>query len=164
MKGHKKNKTGRIKPKYQTKKNADMILTEMRNGRSLREVCKANDWPLTTIYDWLQRDYAEQYAQAQEARADVLFDELVEIADAPMTDKVEVMQAKLKIDTRKWIMSRMKPKKYGDKVDVSMDGKVTHDGTVNVAPTDLAIQRIDEIIGAAIGAREEKRVQDAGED
>ena len=161
MKGHKKNKT---KPRYQTKKNASFILTEIKSGRSLREVCKTNNWPLTTVYDWLQRDYAEQYVQAQDARADAMFDELVEIADAPMADKVEVMQAKLKIDPRKWIMSRMKPKKYGDKVDVSMGGKVTHDGTVNVAPTDLAIQRIDEIIGAAIGAREEKLFQDASED
>lgn len=157
-----KKKTGRIKPKWQTKKNAAMIFAAMCEGKSLREVCRNNDWPLTTVYDWLSRDYAEQYADAQAQRADNFFEELLEIADAPCENKVEVMQANMRIETRKWVMSRMNPKKYGNKVGVEMSGKVkaTHDGTVEFTPTDLAIQRIDEIISKAVGSGKDDSLED----
>ena len=167
MKGitRKKKRTGRSKPKYQTKKNAFMIFEAMRNGSSLREVCRSNEWPLTTVYDWLNREYAEQYADAQARRADYYFDEMLEIADETPPDKDAIAAARLRIDTRKWVMSRMNPKKYGEKVDVAMSGgtKVTHDGEVKLTPNDMAIQRIDEIISKAIGSGQIGRVENAGE-
>lgn len=162
----KKKAGGRSKPKYQTKKNAELIFAEMRNGSSLRSICASNEWPLTTVYDWLSREYAEQYADAQAQRADYYFDEMIGIADEVPADSNAVAAARLRIDTRKWVMSRMNPKKYGEKVGVEMSGgtKVTHDGEINITPNDMAIQRIDEIISKAIGAGKAGRVEDAGEE
>ena len=91
---------------------------------------------------------------------------MLEIADETPPDKDAIAAARLRIDTRKWVMSRMNPKKYGEKVDVAMSGgtKVTHDGEVKLTPNDMAIQRIDEIISKAIGSGQIGRVEDAGED
>lgn len=154
------------KIKWQSKANAERIFALMREGKSLREICHINEWPNSSVNDWLKREFAGQYAQAQEERADFFFDEILDIANSTPDDKEAVQAAKLKIDTRKWIMGRMNPKKYGEKVNVDMSGeaKVTHDGVVELAPNDMAIQRIDEIIGRAIGAGKNERVEDAGEE
>ena len=156
----------RQKPKWQTKANAARIFEAMREGKSLREICRINEWPKSSVNDWLLREYDGQYAQAQDARADFFFDEILEIADNTRADQQEIAAAKLKIDTRKWIMGRMNPKKYSEKVNVDMSGeaKVTHDGVVELAPNDMAIQRIDEIIGKAIGAGKIERVEDTREE
>jgi hypothetical protein len=41
-----------------------------------------------------------------------------------------VNRSKLRVDTRKWLMAKMKPKVYGDKVDVTSDGKQIKGNTI----------------------------------
>jgi len=52
----------------------------------------------------------------REERADRLFEELFEIADKPCTNQVEVQQQRNRLDTRKWALSKLAPRKYGDRV------------------------------------------------
>ena len=55
-------------------------------------------------------EFSEQYARAREVQADVLADEVIEIADTePDPNRARVM-----IDARKWLAGKLRPKKYGD--------------------------------------------------
>ncbi len=105
-------------------------------SQSIRTICKNEEMPcVSTIFNWL-KDYPlflEQYTRAQEMRADLLIEETLEIADDATNDfmtitkgdqtyeqenKEVTSRSKLRVDTRKWIASKFKPKKYGDKVQV----------------------------------------------
>ncbi|MBQ8465303.1 MAG: hypothetical protein IJ545_04760 [Alphaproteobacteria bacterium] len=159
-------KVGRPAADWKTKETAEKIFNAIREGLSLREVCRIHGLPMTNVCQWLNEDeFREQYADACEARADKMFDEIITIADtADVDSKAGVMKAKLQIDTRRWVMGRMCPKKYGDKVDVNMSGKVenTHDGTINIAPNDMAISGIAKILSVALGKGESASVADTG--
>lgn len=80
--------------------------------------------------------FAERYARARETGFEVLADELTEIADETAHDTVKdaqgndrpnnewISRSKLRVDTRKWLLSKMLPKVYGDKL--TLDGQVDH--------------------------------------
>lgn len=92
------------------------FLYRIAKGRSVASVCTDDDMPhRATIYEWLAQnpDFSDRYARASEQRADHYFDEMLDIADRALPD--EVQKAKLQIDTRKWVLARMNPKKYSDK-------------------------------------------------
>lgn len=94
------------------------FLYRIAKGRSVKSVCDDKDMPhRSTIYEWLAQnaDFSDRYARASEQRADQYFDEMLDIADKALPE--EVQKAKLQIDTRKWVLARMNPKKYGDKKD-----------------------------------------------
>ena len=116
----------------------------MEADRSLRQICREDeDMPSRTfIYHWLaeDKDFSDQYTRAMEIRADEMFDEIVEIADNASNDWMKrsgdknegwelngehLNRSRLRIDARKWKLSKMLPKKYGDKLDLNHGGKVT---------------------------------------
>jgi SHS2 domain-containing protein len=126
-----------------TQEHFDRIWDEMAKGRSLKSIC--NDEGMPTERTVMRRVAADdvlcqQYARAMEQRADAIFDGMLDIADNTEKDMITLEDGreivdhnvigrdKLRIDTRKWILSRMNPKKYGDssKVDVTSGGdKIT---------------------------------------
>jgi hypothetical protein len=86
----------------------------------------------TTVYRWLMEneEFREQYACARELQADTLFDECQDIADDGSNDYMgdddkyngdAVQRSKLRIDTRKWMAGKLRPKKYGDKTLIGSD-------------------------------------------
>lgn len=89
----------------------------------------------STVFRWLSKHevFRDQYTRAQEDRAAAMAEDILEIADqydnvqdALNTDHIQ--RAKLRIDTRKWLMSKMAPKRYGDKTEIdhkSSDGSMT---------------------------------------
>lgn len=114
---------------------ADEICAQLADGLSLRTVCKSDDMPdKRTVFRWLRTNeaFCHQYTRAKEESADALTDEMLDIADDASNDWVErddgrvdyngdhVQRSRLRIETRKWIASKLKPKKYGD--------KLTHEG------------------------------------
>jgi len=114
------------------------ILIEIENGRALRKILKDDEnMPSTqTFYKWIDEDVekSKQYARACEVRADAIFDDIIEIADDSshdtiITDNGEIInsefvaRSRIRIDARKWIASKLNPKKYGDKLDVTSDNK-----------------------------------------
>lgn len=127
------------RPSLFTQDLADRICAELALGRSMRAVCR-EDWcpAMQTVFRWLRENdaFREQYARAKEESADALIEEMAEIADMPPAytaegkiDPADVNNRRLQIDTRKWLASKLKPKRYGDKLEVGGAGK---DGAVLV--------------------------------
>ncbi|NBM04344.1 ubiquitin carboxyl-hydrolase [Proteus sp. G2671] len=118
---------------------ADDVCALIADGESLRTVCKRPGMPNTTkVMRWLREypDFREQYAKAMESRADAVFEELFDIADDVKEEPAAVAKARLRIDTRKWALARMSPKKYGDKVTQDIDLK-SSDGSMS--PTKIVL-------------------------
>ncbi|NHT79218.1 ubiquitin carboxyl-hydrolase [Proteus mirabilis] len=118
---------------------ADDVCALIADGESLRSVCKRPGMPNTTkVMRWLREypDFREQYAKAMESRADAVFEELFDIADDVTEEPSAVAKARLRIDTRKWALARMSPKKYGDKVTQDIDLK-SSDGSMS--PTKIVL-------------------------
>jgi len=100
-----------------------MICELVVDGKSLRTICLADDMPArSTVLKWLNDhvDFADQYARAREAQQDTYAEEIIHIADTAKDANI----ARLQIDARKWHASKLAPKRYGDKVDVGVDGQI----------------------------------------
>ena len=106
------------------------IFDRLAKGEAIRKVC-ADDWMpgWTTVNKRLMNDaaFAAHYARAREEQADTIFDEIIGIADAATPEDAQV--ARVKIDARKWVAGKLRPKVYGDKLDVAHSGGIT----INVA-------------------------------
>ena len=103
---------------WRTPEFAEILLDAIAGGMTLKEVCESNDLSKTTVLRWLSNEYLDQYARALRVRADMQAEEIIEIADKTYTTNEELTAAKMRIDARKWLMSKMSPKKYGDKVEL----------------------------------------------
>jgi len=107
----------RGRPSDYTEEEADRICAWIAEGRSLRSYCRLEHRGLDTVYRWLRerREFRERYARAHDDRADSLADEIVDIADEAATGSMEEIQAaRLRVDARKWVASKLKPTKWGD--------------------------------------------------
>lgn len=108
-----------------------IILENMaENGMSLRKSCIVAGIGTSTFVDWVSQDanLSERYAHARNALMDKIADEIMDIADLHIIptgdgklDHAVVQKQRLQIDTRKWLLSKLAPKKYGDKIEVSGD-------------------------------------------
>ena len=106
------------------------ICERLATGESLRSICRDDDMPsLASIFLWLAKhpEFSEQYTRAREAQAEAHADRIVEIAD---DDTIDPNHKRIMVDARKWVASKLKPKRYGDKVDLEHSGNVGL--TVNV--------------------------------
>lgn|SRR5574343_1154267 len=108
---------------------AERICNELMAGKSLHAICQAEDMPAeSTVWQWVQEDrdaFAGKYARARAIQAERFADELIQLADKASDSETAQVQ-RLKIDTRKWVISKILPKKYGDKVEVEQTGEVKH--------------------------------------
>lgn len=139
-----KKKTGR--PPVFGDDIRDLICERLAKGESMKAMCEEAGMPnRTTIFDWLAKDkvFADKYARAREAGLEILADELLEISDAPVgstdtgaTDNGAVQKQKLQVDTRKWLLSKLVPKKYGDRQDVHHSGSIGLEALVGNDPTE----------------------------
>jgi len=131
-----KPKMGR--PSDYTPDLATLICTRIAEGESLREIVKTEGMPdRTTIYSWLltHKEFLNQYTRAREEQADTYADEIIAIADEmpeviAVTDKhgaliehkldgAYLQWQKNRIDARKWTAMKLKPKKYGERVQLA---------------------------------------------
>lgn len=130
------------RPTTYTQKLADNICTQIALGSSMRTVLKGKDMPaMSTVFKWLREreDFSKQYARACEERSEAMAEDILDIADDGTNDWMEIerkdgstyevfnkeaaQRSKLRVETRKWLMAKMKPKKYGDKIDMTTNGK-----------------------------------------
>jgi len=123
------------RPSSYTQEIADSICAQLAEGISLRSVCAAEDMPeVKTIFNWFRKhpEFLQQYARAKEESAEAQHEMLMDLGDEairlsqsvePKSSSAVVQAVKLKADNLKWSMSKMKPKKYGEKVDLTSDGK-----------------------------------------
>ena len=123
-----------------SEKIALALCKRLAHGESLRQICRDDDMPgLSTVMEWLletsgKEDFKTMYADARALQAEVLFDETLEIADDGSNDWMEkevgsgrtitvfdhehAQRSKLRVETRKWYISKVLPKKYGEKLDI----------------------------------------------
>jgi hypothetical protein len=95
------------------------------DGGTLRSVCKKADMPSkASVFRWLREypEFAKMYEIATDERADTLVDEIVDIADNCRTDADSIRKAKLRIYARVEQAQKMKPKKYGAKLQHMGEG------------------------------------------
>ncbi|WP_369521231.1 ubiquitin carboxyl-hydrolase [Escherichia coli] len=138
-----KAKTGR--PSDYLPEVAADICSLLAEGESLRKVCERPGMPnKATVFRWLAQheEFRDQYAKATETRADAIFEGMFDIADSVTEDAAAVAKARLRIDTRKWALARMNPKKYGDKVSQEIDHK-SSDGTMAPQPTIIQLLPVE---------------------
>jgi len=138
----------------------DWIIQHIEDGNSLISALNTNGMPSTkTFYEWLEetdlegkqtveaKEKVKRYARACEVRELTLLDEILEIADkqgADVTEKdgVEVInhnviqRNNLQIEARKWTLGKLNPPKYGNKTDITSDGKPlqTNISILNIDP------------------------------
>lgn len=127
----------RGRPSLYTDEVAKEICARLSSGQSLREVCRDESMPHeATVRTWVREDYNgfyTQYTQARELGYHAMADELLEIADDGQNDWMErnaddgsaweangehLQRSRLRVDTRKWMLSKVLPKIYGDKVGI----------------------------------------------
>ncbi|RVJ07872.1 hypothetical protein CN193_04915 [Sinorhizobium meliloti] len=100
-------------------------------------------------------DFGAQYARAREAGMEALADEILQIADSQEGDVITtedgreivnhdaIQRARLRVDTRKWLMSKIAPKKYGDRLDLN------HSGSIGALSDDALDARLAKLLGKA---------------
>lgn len=122
---------------------ADKICEEIASSnKGLAFICNELKINVVTVFRWINDDeeFRNNYARAREAQADFLADEILSIADDSSRDTKTVItkggepmevedtewtnRSKLRVDARKWIASKLKPKKYGDKIEATLSGAV----------------------------------------
>jgi hypothetical protein len=127
---------------------AAVICDRLSDGESLRAICKDPDMPgKSTVFEWLAAipEFADLYARAREEQAETLAAEIVAIADEECTmvraskhgaraddpesgevevvfDATAVARNRLRVDARKWVAAKLKPRVYGDKLALT-DGE-----------------------------------------
>jgi hypothetical protein len=131
------------RPSAFTEEKAEEICRRIAAGESMRHICLLEGMPSQSmVYRWLDenKSFREQYAQAREKQADAFLDQIQEIAhdgrndweilecERTKQDRIvlhaeHVQRSRLRVDTLKWVMSKLAPKKYGERIDIEHSGK-----------------------------------------
>ncbi len=152
------------RPTLYSQELATKVCTELATGKSMRTVCKPDDMPdMSSVFRWLAAypDFCKQYTRAKEEAADALAEETLEIADSGENDWMasndpdnpgyrfngeHIQRSKLRVDTRKWYLSKIKPKKYGEKLQTELTGPdggaIKTESTVTVDATKLTDEQL----------------------
>lgn len=120
------------------------ICEHLASGRSLRSFCAKEGNPSQSmVYRWLHDDvngFREKYVRAREDQADTMADEMLDIADDGTNDWMQqhrgddvrwvengeaLKRSQLRIESRKWLAGKMRPKVYGDKIQAEFNGNLT---------------------------------------
>lgn len=132
-----------------SQKTADEIINRLSAGETLKKICADDKMPhMATVFRWLAKGkednapqeivtFCDMYARAREVMAATIFDEMLEIADDvskdtktdekgnKCADSEWITRSRLRVDTRKFYLSKVLPKVYGDKTEVEHSGGIT---------------------------------------
>lgn len=153
-----KRKVGR--PSSYTDKVGKYICQEIMKGRTITSICKKEGMPcLPTVFNWLNKlnnayneDFLKSYSQAREVQAEVMADEIKDIADNgendtyvavnPKTGKKElrinydhIKRSALRVDSRKWLAAHLLPRKFSDRMELTGAGGKD----LNPVPTNIVV-------------------------
>lgn len=126
---------------------AELICERIADGESLKSICAEDSMPgRSTVFRWLatHETFRDMYAHAREEQAETLADEIVGISDEVCTtvradkhgtrsdddegntevvfDATAVARNRLRVDARKWVAAKLKPRKYGDRIQQEHTG------------------------------------------
>jgi hypothetical protein len=133
----------------------DEIFERLAQGQSLVKITSYKNMP---SYRTVTRALAipennrlrDRYMKAREDAADVLAEEIIDIADADPgvtehgVDNGAVNHQRLRVDARKWVAAKLKPRKYGERVDMAIEGRITLEGLLTAA-REQQVRTIDTV-------------------
>lgn len=108
------------------------VLASLEAGESLRAAAKKAGMPASTFLLWVEKDddLAERYARSRATGAEIEFDRLREIVEEkpPVGEKGQVDSGwvqwkRMQVDTFKWQLAKKRPERYGDRLDLTSQGK-----------------------------------------
>jgi hypothetical protein len=100
---------------------ADDILRHVSEGEPLRQVCRDKSVPESTVRQWARDDrdgFAAKYEAARRMQVDAWADEIVLIANR---EDLDANDKRVRIDTLKWLCSKLVPRRYGDRLLMAGD-------------------------------------------
>jgi transposase-like protein len=111
-----------------TRKFADEVCRRLAEGDSLREVCRDHGMAESSVRQWVRdnRDnFAVRYQTARVLQVEAWSDLIIEIGNR---DDLDPQEKRVRIDSLKWLMSRIVPKKWGDRLLVAgeVDSPIYH--------------------------------------
>jgi len=138
-----KTKRSRGRPTRDNEEIAEIICARLAEGESLNRICKDDGMPAeSTVRLWAldpEHPFSAKYAKARELGYMKMADDLIDIADDGSNDWMiregkdgepgwasngeHIARSRLRVDTRKWLLSKMLPKVFGDKVSTEVTGK-----------------------------------------
>lgn len=144
-------------PSIYSEEVADAICGRLAEGESLRAICRHEGMPsIGTVMRWLTEDdklnFREQYTRARELGLEALAEDIRDIADTPVlgvktkinekgetetTEADMIEHRRLQIDARKWLLSKLVPKKYGDKTTLAGDPEAPLQGVVVIPAKEI---------------------------
>lgn len=140
--------TGGRPQEYDRTAVMNALVPLLESGKSLNQACAAiGGIGPRIVLDWVRDDPAlsSQYASAREIGYKLLADAILEIADEPVpstesgaTDSGAVAHQRLRIDTRKWFLSKVLPKIYGDKIETVHSGSLEITQPIDQVKLELA--------------------------
>ena len=117
---------------------ADAVCARLSEGETLRKAAKAEGVTHSTVLEWVDTkpEFADQYARARAIGYQLLADQIIEISDDGSGDVIDTehgpkanpefaARSRLRVDSRKWMLSKMLPKIYGEKTEVDIKARVT---------------------------------------
>lgn len=144
------------RPRAYTDEAAEEICRRIAQGESLRTVCADDHLPaISTVSLWVVNDeggFSERYTRARRAQAVLMADELMGIADDGINDTYKdedgyertnhdvIARSRLRVDTRKWYLSKVLPKVYGEKLELSGP----NDGPIEISITRRVVKPGEE--------------------
>jgi hypothetical protein len=134
-----------------TKYNPELaaeICDRIASGRTLSAVCRDEDMPKRqTVVEWTlkHKDFSDQYADARRKLLEHWADEVSDIADRGKESPGAVARDRLRVDSRRWLLSKLRPHQYGDRltvdadvrVNVTADELIAQAAAVGLSPDDL---------------------------
>jgi hypothetical protein len=132
----------RGRPTSYTEEFAAEVCARLATGETLSSICRDDHIPArSTVSQWVLDDregFSVRYTRAREMQREVWADEISDISDTATNDWMErhgkddagwiangehIQRSKLRVDSRKWLLSKLDPKRYGDRTHVEATGK-----------------------------------------
>jgi len=113
-----------------SKEIGDDICVRISEGASLRKISEELGIALRTLFRWFREheEFCHNYTRAKEEQAELFAEQIIEISDENIEKDVfgkrdagHVNHNRLRVDARKWVASKLKPKKYGDAIKVESE-------------------------------------------
>jgi hypothetical protein len=127
---------------------ASEILERLSNGEPLNLICKDAHMPHErTVRRWRDDDvhgFADRFARAVDSCLEAWACEVISIADEEAPDQASVQRNRLRVDARKWTLSKLRPERYGDRVDFNVTNKTEQ----------LSAEHIETKLAALLGLKQ----------
>src|SRR5882757_2847096 len=138
---------------------AEEVCRRMAEGASLREVCRDNAVPESTVRQWVRDDrdgFAARYQGARVLQVESFGDQIIEIGNR---EDLDPQDKRLRCDNLKWLMSKLLPKRYGDRLLVAGDAEnplqVLHQQVSLVDLTDVQLEALDKFTRSLSEAKQQ---------